>query len=125
MLPQVTFRGLSPSAEVVDTVYRKAKKLSDIAPLLRSCHVVIEASQRGGQRPVSYRVSMLLSGGTDAQSRAPRHTTHENLHIALGEVFRAARRHLDARTRHPRGPSALLQAPNPSESLRADRHSRA
>jgi hypothetical protein len=108
MLPQVTFRGISPSAEIVDTVQRKAKKLSDIAPLLRSCHVVIEVSQRGSQRPMSYRVSMQLSGGTRAQSRPPRHTTHENLHVALGEVFRAARRQLDTRMRRPRGPAALL-----------------
>lgn len=106
MLPQVTFRGLSPSAEIVDLVFRKAKKLSDIAPLLRSCHVVIEAAPRRSPRPISYRVSIQLSGGTEAQTRAPRHATHENLHVALGEVFRAARRGFDARVRHPRGPAA-------------------
>jgi hypothetical protein len=108
MLPQVTFRGLSPTAEITNLVWRKAKKLSDISPLLRGCHVVIEASPRGSQRPFSYRVSIQLSGGTHAETRAPRHATHESLHVALGEVFQAARRHLAARDRHPRGPAALF-----------------
>jgi len=101
MLPQVTFRGLTPSAEIVDTVVKKAKKLGEIAPQLRGCHVVIEAASRGSQRPLSYRVSLQLSGGTEALRRPPRHVTHENLHVALGDVFKLAHRQLTLRSARP------------------------
>ena len=101
MLPQVTFRGLSPSAEIVETVVKKAKKLSEIAPQLRGCHVVIEAASRGSQRPLSYRVSLQLSGGTEVERRRPRHVTHENLHVALGDVFKLAHRQLIMRSIRP------------------------
>lgn len=94
MLPQVTFRGLSPSAEIVETVVKKAHKLSEIAPVLRGCHIVIEAESRGSQRPLAYKVTIHLTGGTELARRQPRHVTHENLHVALGDVFRAARRQL-------------------------------
>lgn len=109
MLPQVTFRGLSPSQEIIELVFRKARKLSEIEPTLRGCHVVIDATPRGSQRPTSYRVCVQLSGGTQAEDRSPRHATHANLNAAVGDAFRAARRLLDARQRHPRGPGALLR----------------
>lgn len=101
MLPQVTFRGLTPSADIVDTVIKKCNKLSEIAPQLRGCHVVIEAASRGNHRPLSYRVSLQLSGGTDAVRRLPRHVTHENLHVAVGDVFKLAHRQLTARSIRP------------------------
>lgn len=116
MLPQVTFRGLSPSAEIVETVVKKAHKLSDIAPVLRGCHVVIEAESRGSQRPLSYRVTLHLMGGTELARRQPRHVTHENLHVALGDVFRAARRQLTMRGIRP----ALGRAS--TGEMRANRH---
>jgi hypothetical protein len=97
MLPQVTFRGLLPSAEIVETVCRKAKRLSDVAPRLSGCHVVIEASPRGSQRPISYYVLVQLSGGTAAERRGPRHATHANLQVALSEAFRTTRRQLEPR----------------------------
>ncbi|MFI5306208.1 MAG: HPF/RaiA family ribosome-associated protein [Polyangiales bacterium] len=97
MRPQVTFRGLDPSADVVETVRRKALKLTEITPELHGCHVVIEASPRGHTRPQSYRVSLHLSGGAEAQRRLPRHVSHENLRVALRDVFRAAHRLLTTR----------------------------
>lgn len=97
MVPQVTFRGLPPSAEIVNMVCRKSKRLSEVAPLLSGCHVVIEATPRGDPRPVGYHVLVQLSGGTEAERRAARHATHRNLHVALSEAFRAARRQLEPR----------------------------
>jgi hypothetical protein len=101
MLPQVTFRGLLPSSQVMELVCRKANKLSELAPYLRGCHVVIEASPRGSQRPASFRVSVQLSGALDA-SRRNAQVVHENLHAALRDVFRAARRQLGTRHRYVR-----------------------
>ena len=97
MLPQVTFRGLSPSPEILESVWRKASKLGAIAPVLNGCHVVIETAARGNQRPLSYRVSLHLSGGTEVERRPPRHVTHENLRVAVREVFRSAQRQLTTR----------------------------
>lgn len=105
MLPQVTFRGLLPSAEIIELVCRKATKLTEVEPQLRGCHVVIEASPRGSQRPSSYRVTVHLSGGTEAGRRNARHTSDENLHAALRDVFRATMRQLVTREKRARGPS--------------------
>jgi hypothetical protein len=102
MLPQVTFRGLLPSAHVMDIVCRKARKLNEVAPIVRGCHVVIEASARGSQRPVSYRVCLQLSGDVEA-TRRNTHTESDNLHVALRDAFRAATRQLEPkRDRHAR-----------------------
>ena len=100
MLPRVTFRGLPPSAEIVEVVTRKAFKLSMVEPGLRGCHVVIEAAQKGSQHPATYRVLVNLQGGTDASRRGARHAQGQNLHAALGEVFRAVRRQLSLRDGH-------------------------
>ena len=97
MVPQVTFRGLSSSHEIKEEIYRKTQKLSTVVPALRGCHVVIEASPRGHPRPSAYRVTVHLSGGTDADHRLPRQSSNENLHVALGEAFRSAHRQLTTR----------------------------
>jgi hypothetical protein len=100
MLPRVTFRGLPPSAEIIEVVTRKAFKLSQVEPGLRGCHVVIEASPSGSQHPTSYRVLVQVQGGTEAARRAARHAQGQSLHLALGEVFRAVRRQLALRDGH-------------------------
>jgi len=100
MLPRVTFRGLPPSAEVIEVVARKALKLNQVEPALRGCHVVIEASPAGSQQPSNYRVLVHLQGGTEAARRGARHAHGQNLHAALGEVFRAVRRQLALRDGH-------------------------
>lgn len=97
MVPQVTFRGLSPSPAIVTLVFRKAKKLGAIAPQLQGCHVVVEQAWCGTQRHCEYRVVVHLSGGTIAARRAARHALHENVHVALREAFLAARRQLETR----------------------------
>ena len=107
MLPQVTFRGMLPSTEIMEVVCRKTRKLSEVAPLLRGCHVVIEASPRGSQRPNSYRVSVQLSNGSEA-GRRNAHASDANLYTALRDVFRATRRQLAQRERHARS-GALLE----------------
>ena len=109
MLPQVTFRGLSPSSSIVDVVFRKAKKLGVIAPQLEGCHVVIEVSGRGSQRRQEYRVSVHLSGGTIAARRSTRHATNDNVYVALRDVFEATRRQLETRGVRSRGQQAPLE----------------
>jgi hypothetical protein len=46
-------------------------------------------------------VTIHLTGGTELARRQPRHVTHENLHVAIGDVFRAARRQLTMRGVRP------------------------
>jgi hypothetical protein len=85
--------------------------------------VVIDAGSRGKDRPIRYSVTLQLSGGRDPHMRSPRHVVHENLSVAVGEVFRCARRQLDARVKHPRGPAAELRATQ-SPSWRVARDAR-
>ena len=108
MRPQVTFRGLAPSAAIVETVFRKANKLAELEPMLSGCHVVIEASSRATQRPSSYRVTVQLLGGRRADYRHARHGHDANVAVALRDAFRAARRQLEGRDdKHNRGLPAL------------------
>jgi ribosome-associated translation inhibitor RaiA len=108
MLPQVTFRGLAPSQSIVDTVWRRASKLGVVAPQIKGCHVVIEASARGSQRHVVYRVVVHMNGGAAADRRNTRHASADNVYVALRDAFDAARRQLEQRSRHPRGDGAHL-----------------
>jgi ribosome-associated translation inhibitor RaiA len=103
MMPQVTFRGITPSPTIVDVVWKRARKLGEVAPMLEGCHVVIEASSHGSHRRVSYRVAVHLTGGTSAETRTTRQAESDNLYVAMREVFDAARRQLAARGRSPRG----------------------
>ena len=108
MRPQVTFRGLSPSPSIVEAVFRKAQKLSELEPMLSGCHVVIEAqSSRTSQRATSFRVSVQLFGGRRADYRHARHANDASVQIALRDAFRAARRQLEGRNKHERGLPAL------------------
>lgn len=110
MLPQVTFRGLSPAPSIVELVFRKARKLGVLAPEIEGCHVVIEVSSRGQTRHHEYRVSVQLTGGTVAQRRGSRHSTHVNVYVAVRDAFEAARRQLETRGVRPRGHMAPLAA---------------
>jgi ribosome-associated translation inhibitor RaiA len=110
MLPQVTFRGLSPSSSIVDVVFKKARKLGVIAPQLEGCHVVIEVSGRGHQRHTEYRVAVHLSGGTHASRRSARHASHENVYVALRDAFESTRRQLENRGVRPRAELAPIEA---------------
>ena len=109
MMPQVTFRGIAPSPTIVDVVWKRARKLGDVAPQLEGCHVVIEASSHGSQRRVSYRVLVHLTGGTSAETRTTRQAESDNLYVAMRDAFDAVRRQLAARGKSPRvfGVSAL------------------
>jgi DTW domain-containing protein YfiP len=101
MMPQVTFRGIAPSPLVVDVVWKRARKLSEVAPRLEGCHVVIEACSHGSHRRISYRASVHLTGGTSAKTRTIRQAESDNLYVALRDAFDAARRQLAARGRGP------------------------
>jgi len=119
MLPQVTFRGLAPSQSIVESVWKKARKLGELEPSVRSCHVVIEASSRAshGPQPQSFKVTVQLGGGTRAARREARHASDANVHVALRDAFRATRRQLGTRDKHARSAVA--------SSWRAELHSHA
>lgn len=108
MLPQVTFRGLAPSPSIVESVWKKARKLGELEPSVRGCHVVIEATARAAHGPQAYKVTVQLNGGTAAQRRQSRHASDTNIHVALRDAFRATRRQLESRDKHAR--SAVTEA---------------
>jgi hypothetical protein len=109
MLPHVTFRGISPSPNIVDQIWRRAQKLGDMAPQLEGCQVVIEAQSHGSQRRVSYRVVIHLTGGTSAEFRTTRQAEADTLSVAMRGAFDAARRQLTARSRSERSSPSLTE----------------
>ena len=108
MMPQVTFRGISPSPTVIDVVWKRARKLNEVAPQLEGCHVVIEACSHGSHRRITYRAAVHLTGGTSARTRTIRQAESDNLYVALRDAFDAARRQLAARGRSPISKAAPL-----------------
>jgi hypothetical protein len=102
MLPQITFRGISPSSNIVNQVWKRAQKLGEMAPQLEGCQVVIQAQSHGSQRRISYRVVIHLTGGTSAEFRTTRQAEADMLSVAIRAAFDAARRQLTARSRSER-----------------------
>lgn len=100
MQRQVTFRGVAPSAAIVEEVARQAEKLARNLPLLTTCQVVVEAENVARRGP-GVRVALRVYG---AYPRGPVcssvHSPHSgDLRSSVRSVFGAAWRQFAARGR--------------------------
>ena len=122
---QISFRGMesSPSAEA--QVRRRADELQRIPDRVAECRVMLEAAHRHHRQGKIYhvRVELGLPGGEVVVNREPgADHAHEDLHVAIRDAFKAARRRLQdhmrrltarrSSTRHQ--PSAASFACSPS-----------
>jgi ribosome-associated translation inhibitor RaiA len=103
---QVTFRQMPASPSVESHIREQVQELEHFSDRITRCRVLVEAPSAHHAHGGLYRVrvelalpeSRIVVGG--APPTAPE---HEDLFVALRDVFRAARRRLEDHTRRVRG----------------------
>jgi ribosome-associated translation inhibitor RaiA len=94
---QVTFHGLPVSEAVEQDVRHSAAELEAEFPRLVSCHVSIELPHRHQQHGRRYRVRVdaaVPGFHAVAGHAAAEDPSHEDVHVAIRDAFRAVRRQL-------------------------------
>ena len=93
---QVTFRNMDPSDAIESTIRDKVDKLSQFGPLDR-CRIMVECPHNHHAHGSRYhvRIDMSVPGSelVVAHQGSGDHS-HEDLHVAIRDAFRAARREL-------------------------------
>ena len=111
---EVTFRGMDHSDAVEADVRRQAEKLEHHFGRIVSCRVVIEAPHRHSRKGWLYRVSVDLKipGHEIAVTNAgPENHAHEDMHVAVRDVFDAVRRQLQDFARRGQGSIKAKETP--------------
>lgn len=101
---QITFQGLDESDALQDAVRAHVEELERYHDHITSCRVVLTAPHRRGQQGRRYavRVDLTVPGSELVVNRARRSPAHEDVHVALRDAFRAARRRLEDQLRRER-----------------------
>lgn len=95
---QISFHHTTPSDEIEAAVRKHAQRLDRYFAGIMSCRVVVEAphGRRFKGNLYRVRVDVTVPGAELVASRAPdRHSTHENLYVAIRDAFHAVRRELE------------------------------
>ena len=104
--PQITFRGMQPSAAIEHIIREKIGRLENFHDRITSCRVVVEAPHRHGQKGQIYRIAIDVDvpGGVVVVNREPgRNHAHEDIHVAIRDAFSAAQRQLEDHVRKTSG----------------------
>ncbi len=104
--PQITFRGMEPSAAVEYTIRERIGRLENFHDRITSCRVVVEAPHRRGQKGQIYRVAIDIDvpGGGVVVNREPgQNHAHEDIYVAIRDAFNAAQRQLEDHVRKTSG----------------------
>lgn len=110
---QLTFRNMPPSEAVEAHIREKAAKLDLFCDRIMSCRVIVEAPHRRHHKGKLYhvRIDMTAPGGELQVNREPtKHSSHEDVYVAIRDAFDAARRKLQDYTRRQRGAVKLHEA---------------
>jgi len=94
----ITWRGLEPTPFHDAEVRKYIDELDETSPRITGVDVVIERPHRSGQSGELFhvRVDVQLPGEVIVVTRdPPEHHAHEELHVAMRDAFRAARRRLE------------------------------
>lgn len=113
--PRVTFEGMAPSEAVRTRAMREIEKLERFFGRITACRISIMKPQNRRQHGDLYAVAVHLSlpGGREvhADRNPPLNHAHEDIFVAIRDVFAAARRKLQDETRKLRGDVRLREAP--------------
>lgn len=105
--PQIVFEGLEPSDFIHDRVLRELEKLERFFGRMTSARVVVSKPNNRHQHGDLYSIAvhLLLPGGKEvhATRNPPADHAHEDAHVALRDVFAAARRQLQDEVRKLHG----------------------
>jgi ribosome-associated translation inhibitor RaiA len=117
---QISFRNMSVSPALEETIRSRASWLESFYPALIGCRVVVEIPHRHRRRgrPLHVRIELSLPGedvivdrepASDATARSASHKGDEldgrykDVHVAIHEAFDVARRRLEDVARRQRG----------------------
>lgn len=103
---EITFHNFEPSPSIEANIRRRAEKLERYAPDIISCRVTVESPHKHQRHGRLYRVSVdvRLPGSEVVVNRHPQeHHAHEDLYVAIGDAFKAARRRLQDTVSKRRG----------------------
>ena len=107
MIPlKITFRNVSSSQAIEDTIRERASKLDQFFDRITSCRVVLEVPHRRHHKGKLYhvRVDIKVPGGEIVINREPdKHSAREDVYVSIQEAFDAARRQLQDHARRKRG----------------------
>lgn len=105
--PQIVFEGIAPSDFIRGRILKEIEKLERFFGRLTACRVVVSKPQSRHRHGDLYSVAvhLVLPGGKEVNAtRNPPHDhAHEDAHVAIRDVFAAARRQLQEEARKMRG----------------------
>ena len=102
---QIKFRHMERSAIIEDRVRDRCHKLQRFAEHVTRCRVTIDAPHKREDKNGQYQVSIeiiLPDEQTGTAYHAEQHHAHENVDVALREVFDAAQHQLENYVRQQR-----------------------
>ena len=103
---QVTFRDIPPSDAVREDAWRLADELERFYDRITSCRVVVSTPHRHSRtgRLFNVRVELGVPGAQIVTGRGnDRAADHADVHVAVRDAFRSARRRLEDYARRQRG----------------------
>lgn len=103
---QITFRKMDTSPSVEAHIRERAEALEKFFDRITACRVVVEQSARRQHKGKLYhiRVDLTVPGREIVVKRdPPEHHAHEDILVAVRDVFDAARRQLEDHARKMRG----------------------
>ena len=113
---QITFDNLDHSDAIESVIRDQATKLEKFFHRITACHVAVQMPHRHHRKGRLLEVSVALvlpRGQLVAGHAAAERATHSDIHMAVRDAFRAARRRLqDHATRH-RGRPRAARVPAP------------
>lgn len=104
--PQITFRGVDVSPNLVSIIEEKIAKLEHIYDRITSCRVTVERRSSKGHKGQLYQIAVELEvpGGVVIVNNKPGDLgAHEDPRVAIRDSFDAARRQLEDHVRKADG----------------------
>jgi cold shock CspA family protein/ribosome-associated translation inhibitor RaiA len=106
LLPlQITFRDLDPSPALETRIRELVQRLEKFSAQILRCHVIVEAGHGHGRQGHLFQVHFQVTapGGRIIANREHRQRqSHEDVHVALRDAYRAVRRRLQDHERQRR-----------------------
>lgn len=94
---QITVRGMEPTETIDFLVKEQLDRLNQVSDRITHCHVTVEAPSHRHAHGGHFKVAVELTiPGRDvvATRDAHDHGGHEDVHVAVKDAFKAARRQL-------------------------------
>lgn len=103
---QTQFRGMEPSDFISNDIWDHAEKLERFYDRIMSCHVIVSAPHHHKHQGKVYHVQVRIhfpGGDINVTTEPEQNAAHEDVYVAIRDVFDAVRRRLEDFVRRQRG----------------------